>query len=91
LTARWADPRTRSITEQSQFVAQQVGAGNFQPGTEATLSQLPISPDAVKQIVAENRRGSVAQLVSGISERIAAAEANPVVAAVAAERGSGDA
>ena len=91
LTARWADPRTRSITEQSQFVAQQVGSGNFQPGTEATLSQLPISPDAVKQHVAENRRGSVAQLVSGISERIAAAEANPVVAAAAAERGAGEA
>jgi hypothetical protein len=91
LSARWADPRTRSITEQSQFVAQQVGSGNFQPGTEATLAQLPISADEVKRIAAENRRGSVAQLVSGISERLAAAEASPVVAATAALRGSGDA
>lgn len=90
LTARWADPRTRSITEQSQFVAQQVGSGNFQPGTEATLSQLPISPETVKQIASENRRGSVSQLVSGIGERLAAAEGDPLVAAAAAARdGSG--
>lgn len=69
LSARWADPRTRSITEQSQFVAQQVGSGNFQPGSEATLAQLPISADEVKRHAAENRRAAGAsqlqQLLQG--------------------------
>lgn len=89
LTARWDDPRTRSITEQSQFVAQQVGAGNFQPGTEATLSQLPISPDEVKRMVADGRRGAVSALVAGIGARLDAAAADPVVAAASAARGAG--
>lgn len=56
LTPRWQDPRTRSVLEQSQFVAQQVGSGNFQAGTEATLAQLPISPEDAKLILSENKR-----------------------------------
>jgi len=58
LSSRWQDPRTRSVIEQSQFVAQQVGSGNFQPGTEATLAQLPISPEDAKLILSENRRAA---------------------------------
>lgn len=56
LTPRWGDPRTRSVQEQSQFVATQVGAGNMQPGTEATLRQLPLDPEDVRIIAAENQR-----------------------------------
>jgi hypothetical protein len=48
LTPRWDDPRTRSITEQSQMVVQQVQAGNFQPGSVTTLRQLPISEEDVQ-------------------------------------------
>lgn len=58
LKARWVDPRYKSVVEQSQFVAQQVGAGNFQPGTEATLSQLPITAEDARRIADENRVAS---------------------------------
>jgi hypothetical protein len=56
LSPRWQDPRTRSVVEQSQFVAQQVGSGNFQAGTLATLSQLPLSHEDAQRIADENRR-----------------------------------
>lgn len=56
LRARWVDPRYKSVVEQSQFVAQQVGSGNFQPGTEATLAQLPITAEDARRIADENRR-----------------------------------
>lgn len=52
---QWVDPRTRSLIETGQFVAQQVQAGNFQPGTEATLAQLRMSPEDVEQHVSDNR------------------------------------
>lgn len=55
LRPRWIDPRTRSLSEQSQFVALQVQAGNMQPGTEATLRQLPLSEEERVEIVRENR------------------------------------
>src|SRR5690606_20108585 len=71
LKARWVDPRYRSVVEQSQFVAQQVGAGNFQPGTEATLSQLPITPEDARRFVQENRRA----LGSGVIDRILSGQA----------------
>lgn len=53
LVPRWEDPRTRSLQEESQFVATQVGVGNFQPGSEATLRQLPIDPEDVRIFAAE--------------------------------------
>lgn len=53
LIPRWADPRTRSLAEQSNFVATQIGAGNFVPGTEATLRQLPLDQEDVRIISAE--------------------------------------
>lgn len=56
MKARWVDPRYKSVVEQSQFVAQQVGSGNFQPGTEATLAQLPITAEDARRIADENRR-----------------------------------
>lgn len=52
---QWQDPRTRSLIEQSQFVAQQVHAGNFQPGSKATLEQLRMSREDVDQHVSDNR------------------------------------
>ncbi|WGW12741.1 hypothetical protein LWF01_02920 [Saxibacter everestensis] len=56
LKSRWEDPRSQSITEQSQFVAQQVSSGNFQPGSRATLDQLPITPEEAERFATENAR-----------------------------------
>lgn len=58
LHADWEDPRTRSMSEQSQMVALQVQAGNMQPGTRTTLRQLPISEQDVDAAVEENRRAA---------------------------------
>ncbi|RBP66427.1 SPP1 Gp6-like portal protein [Brevibacterium sanguinis] len=63
LKARWVDPRYKSVVEQSQFVAQQVGSGNFQPGTEATLAQLPITAEDARRIAEENRRAAGSSVI----------------------------
>ena len=58
LTARWEDPRTRSMSEQSQMTALQVQAGNLQPGTRTTLRQLPLSQEDLEAAVRENERAA---------------------------------
>ena len=55
LVPRWEDPRTRSLAEQSNFVATQIGAGNMVPGTEATLRELGLDPETVRIMAAEVR------------------------------------
>lgn len=80
LTSQWEDARTRSPLEQGQFVAQQVGAGNFQAGTRATLDLLPISPDAAKLHAEANQRAAGGSLL----DRVLATQA--VEAAVLEER-----
>ena len=68
LRPRWVDPRTRSLSEQSQFVALQVQAGNFRPGTEATLRQLPLSSEDRRAIELENRTAIDVDLVNGLAD-----------------------
>lgn len=63
LTPRWEDPRYRSMSEQSQFVALQVQTGNMQPGTEATLRQLPISPADAYEIRQDNLKAAGGSVV----------------------------
>lgn len=67
LKPRWADPRTRSVQEQSQFVAQQVSSGNFQAGSETTLRQLPIDPEDITLFASEARRGSGLSILSELA------------------------
>lgn len=63
LRPRWEDPRYVDTISQSQFVASQVAAGNLQPGTRATVSLLPVSPDDVDTIVQENERAAGGSVV----------------------------
>lgn len=81
LTPRWEDPRYRSMSEQSQMVALQVQTGNMQPGTEATLRQLPLAPEDVDAIVQENKRASGGSVL----ERLLAATPEGAPDAVVAE------
>lgn len=74
LKARWADPRTRSVQEQSQFVAQQVASGNFQAGSETTLRQLPIDPEDIAIFAAEARKGAG---LAALLEELGGASAEP--------------
>lgn len=82
LVPHWQDPKTRSPLEQGQFVAQQVQAGNFQPGTRATLDQLPITPEAARVIVDENRKASGAGLLAGVLGRVNGTEEAPAAPAL---------
>lgn len=74
LAPRFADPRTRSVIEQSQFVAQQVGSGNFQAGTLETLQELPIDPEAAVAHAEANRRLFA---TNSIMARMGEAQVNP--------------
>lgn len=73
LTPRWEDPRTRSMSEQSQMVQLQVQAGNLQPGTRTTLRQLPLSQEDVESAVAENERAAGGSLL----DRVLASQDGP--------------
>lgn len=87
LTARFADPRTRSPLEQSQYVAQQVGTNNFQAGTLATLRELPISEETARLHAQENQK---VRLSNRVSDRLAGA-GNPEVEATQVLKGKLDA
>lgn len=90
LRAKWRNPATPTKGEASKAVVEQVAAGILPPDSEVTLEQLGYDDVTIQRIVADRRRSAVSQLVSGIGERLAAAEVSPAVQAVAAERGSGD-
>ncbi len=79
LKSQWQEARTRSPLEQGQFVAQQIGAGNFQAGTKATLDLLPISPDAARVHADENR----AARGSGLLDKVLTREPRPTTAPTA--------
>lgn len=78
LRPRWEDPRYVDTISQSQFVAQQVQAGNLQPGTRATVSLLPVPPEAVDAIVQENERAAGSRTLDRLLAQAAAPEATPV-------------
>lgn len=69
LRPRFAESRTISPMEQSQYVAQQVSAGNFLPGTIETLRELPLSEeDAYLHIQSRQRlerQETLAQKLNG--------------------------
>lgn len=76
----WDDPRTRSVSEQSQFVALQVQAGNFQAGTESTLRQLPIDPVEARRIAIENRASFGPSTLNQLLGQAASPEATDLAA-----------
>lgn len=76
---RFADPRTISPMEQSQYVASQVAAGNFLPGTAETLRELPLSEEDVQLHVQANTKArnsdAINSRINGADDpRIAEAE-----------------
>lgn len=68
LAARWHDPRHKGVAEQGQFVAQQVQAGNLQPGSATTLGLLPISSEDAKAAEAEARRARAASMLESLTQ-----------------------
>lgn len=88
LKSKWRDASTPTRQAQTQDVVMQIQAGVLTPNGDVTLERLGYSDRDVQRIQADARRGAVSQLVANIGERVAAAEADPVASAAAAERGS---
>lgn len=91
LVPRWEDPRTRSLQEESQFVATQVGVGNFQPGAESTLRQLPLDAEDVRIFANEAaaaKGASVFQQILGVNAAPAEDEEDAEEPAEDAENGT---
>lgn len=80
LSPRFEDPRTRSVVEQSQFVAQQVDSGNFIAGTLETLQELPIDPESAVAHAEANRRLNA---TASLTEKLAQSN-NPLLEAAEA-------
>jgi hypothetical protein len=91
LRPKFRDASTPTKQAQTQSTVMQIQAGVLRPDSEVALEQLGYDQTDIERIQAEHRRSAVSSLVSGIGARLDAAAADPVVQAVAAERGSGDA
>lgn len=68
LTPRWEDPRHRGVSEQGQFVAQQVQVGNLQAGSPVTLGLLPIPAEAAKAAAEDARRARSEAMVAALTQ-----------------------
>lgn len=90
LSARFSDPEFRSTSANADAYVKLAGV-NPDLGSSAVLLETVFDEDQVARIQVDRRRSAVSQLVAGIGDRVVAAEADPVVAAAAVERGSGDA
>lgn len=88
LRAKWRNPATPTKGEASKAVVEQVTAGILPPDSEVTLEQLGYDDVTIQRLLADRRRASVNQLVSGLGDRLAAATADPVVQETASERGA---
>lgn len=91
LTTKWRDPATPTKASAADAVMKLVTAGVLPPDSAVTLEQLGFDQTTIDRIMADRRRSAVSTLVSGIQERLTAAESDPVVVGAAAARGSGEA
>lgn len=90
LVPRWEDPRTRSLAEQSNFVATQVGVGNMVPGTEATLRELGLDSEAIRIISGEVRAAKgESNFAQFLAQASASTEASGTSGAAAPASGPG--
>lgn len=88
LVPRWEDPRTRSLAEQSNFVATQIGVGNMVPGSEATLRELGLDPETVRIMAAEVKAAKGESNFAQFLNASADSEETPAAAAGTAPEGA---
>ncbi|MCY1246641.1 hypothetical protein D9M72_598970 [compost metagenome] len=91
LSTKWRNPATPTIAAQADATTKLVQAGVLPADSAVTLELMGFDQTTIDRIVADRRRSAVSSLVSGIGQRLDAAQADPNVAATAAARGSGDA
>jgi hypothetical protein len=89
LSAAFSDPEFRSTSANADAYVKLAGA-NPDLASSSVLLETVFDPDQVARIQADRRRSAVSQLVSGIQEKLTAADSSPEVQAVAAARGAGD-
>ena len=91
LRAKWARVDTPTMAARGDFVAKQIAAFPWMAESDVALEESGYDQTTVGRLRADRRRSQVSSLVSGIGQRLDAAQADPNVVAVAAARGSGDA
>lgn len=88
LSTRFVDPEHNTLSAQADAVQKLASSMDDLVKHPVLLGQL-FDEDEVERIQADMRRGSVSDLVSGLTARVTAAQADPVVTEAAAERGAG--
>lgn len=91
LSTKWRNPATPTIAAQADATAKLVAAGVLPADSAVTLELMGFDQTTIDRVTADRRRSAVSSLVSGIGQRLNAAQADPNVVAAAAARGSGDA
>ena len=91
LSTKWRNPATPTLAAQADATTKLVAAGVLPPDSAVTLELMGFDQTTIDRITADRRRSAVSSLVSGIGQRLDAAQADPNVVATAAARGSGGA
>lgn len=91
LRAKWARVDTPTMAARGDFVAKQIAAFPWMAESDVALEESGYDQTTVDRLRADRRRAKVSGLVSGIGQRLDAAQASPDVVAAAAARGPGDA
>jgi hypothetical protein len=86
LEAAYRDPSKPTRAAQVQNAVQLVAAGLIPADSDVALEMAGFDDITIQRIQADRRRSQVSQLVSGIQERMAAAQQDPTVQQVAEQR-----
>jgi hypothetical protein len=89
LRAKWARVDTPTMAARGDFIAKQISAFPWMAESDVALEESGYDQTTVDRLRADRRRAKVSDLVSGIGQRLDAAQADPAVTAAAAARGSG--
>lgn len=89
LSAQFTDPAIVSPSARADAFSKLATSIDGFGESEVGMEYAGLTREQIVRFQADKRRAAVSQLVSGIGDRLAAATADPAVAAVSAERGAG--
>lgn len=88
LTTKWRDPSTPTKSAAADAVMKLVTAGVLPADSAVTLEMMGFDQTTIDRIVADRRKSNVSGLVASIGDKIAAAQADPALTALAASGGN---
>jgi hypothetical protein len=89
LRAKWARVDTPTMSARGDFIQKQIASFPWMAESDVALEESGYDQTTVDRLRTDRRRAKVSDLVSGIGQRLDAAQADPAVTAAAAVRGSG--